>query len=41
MKINYQVALNLSEEDCALRIKKLTFKNNEFLQILAQSENSS
>ena len=41
MKINYQVALNLSKEDCALRIKKLTSKNNEFLQILAQSENSS
>ena len=41
MKINYQVALNLSEEYCALRIKKLTSKNNEFLQILAQSKNSS
>ena len=41
MKINYQVVLNLSEEYCALRIKKITFQNNEFLQILAQSENSS
>lgn len=41
MKINYQVVLNLSEEDCALRIKKLTSKNNEFLQILAQAKNSS
>lgn len=39
MKINYQVALNLSEEYYELQIKKLTFQNNEFLQILAQSEN--
>lgn len=41
MKINYQVALNLSEEYCALRIKKITFQNNKFLQKLAQSKNSS
>ena len=41
MKINCHGALNVSEEDCALRIKKITFQNNEFLQILTQAKNSS
>ena len=41
MKINCHVALNLNKEYCALWIKKITFQNNEFLQILTQSKNSS